>query len=663
MGIPAVIDASSTKARNPEHSRSTAPLVPGALEARDYQRLVHSVIDYAIFMLSPEGVVTSWNLGAQRIKGYDAEEILGQHFSVFYSPEDRAAGTPERGLETARREGRFAAEGWRFRKDGGRFWASVVIDAIRDEDGQLIGFAKVTRDMTERRAAETALAESERRFRLLVEGVTDYAIFMLDETGVVTNWNTGAQRIKGYTPDEIIGEHFSRFYTEEDRAAGLPERALDAARREGRYEAEGWRVRKDGTRFWAMVVIDAIRDEQGRVIGFAKVTRDMTEKREAQLRLEHTRDQLFQAQKMEALGQLTGGMAHDFNNLLTAIISGAELALRHRSNPEKQEQLLRAVLASAQRGGTLTRQLLAFARRQPLETQVIDLSRELPQVATLIRHSVSAQVELVTEFSDQLWSVDADTGQLQLALLNLAFNARDAMPDGGMLRIAAVNTELKGEPNGLNGNFVAITISDTGVGIPDELKNRVFEPFFTTKAFGKGTGLGLSQVYGFALQSKGALMLESKEGEGAAFTLYLPASPRGTTDRPAAAERNAPRILVVEDDPIVAELAIALVTELGYEAVAVSSGREALTQLARDGRFDLVFADVIMPGGITGVELARKVRERLPEMPVLLTTGYSESVGPETAEFPLLAKPYDFAGLERTLKGLVRRSERAVPSS
>lgn len=658
-----VINENTKEVSRPGASRLTTPLVPGALEPHHYQKLVHSVVDYAIFMLNSEGVVTSWNLGAERIKGYDADEILGRHFSVFYSEEDRAAGVPERNLEIARREGRYEAEGWRIRKDGGRFWANVVIDAVRNEDGELIGFAKVTRDTTERRAAEAALLESERRFRLLVEGVTDYAIFMLDEQGVVTNWNSGAQRIKGYTPEEIVGEHFSRFYTEEDRAAGLPEQALETARREGRYEAESWRVRKDGTRFWAMVIIDAIRDERGKLIGFAKVTRDMTEKREAQLRFEHTRDQLFQSQKMEALGQLTGGMAHDFNNLLTAIISGAELALRHQANPEKQEQLLRAVLASAQRGGTLTRQLLAFARRQPLEAQAIDLRKELPEVATLIRHSVSAQIELVTEVSDQLWPVETDSGQLQLALLNLAFNARDAMPDGGVLKICAVNAELDGQPNGLSGSFVAITISDTGVGIPEEIRNRVFEPFFTTKAFGKGTGLGLSQVYGFSLQSKGALTLESKEGEGAAFTLYLPAGERATAADATAAQPAAPRILIVEDDPIVAELAVALVTELGYESIAVSSGREALARLARDPKFDLLFADVIMPGGITGVELARKVRERLPEVPILLTTGYSESVGPETAEFPLLAKPYDFAALERTLQGLIgERRKAAVPA-
>ena len=220
-----------------------------------FRLLIQSIVDYAIYMLDPDGRVTSWNAGAERIKGFNADEIIGQHFSRFYTEEDRAAGTPEMVLETARREGKYVGEGWRVRKDGTRFWASVVVDRITDDTGRLIGFAKITRDMTERRAAEQALLESERRFRILVQGVTDYAIYMLDPDGRVTNWNAGAERIKGYSPVDIIGEHFSRFYTPEDLAAGVPKRALETARETGRYEAEGWRVRKNGERFWASVVI------------------------------------------------------------------------------------------------------------------------------------------------------------------------------------------------------------------------------------------------------------------------------------------------------------------------------------------------------------------------------------------------------------------------
>ncbi len=282
---------------------------------------MEGVLDYAIYMLDPGGIVINWNPGAQRIKGYTADEIVGQHFSRFHTKEDRAAGMPARALDIATREGRHETEGWRVRKDGSRFWAATVIDVIRIETGELLGFAKITRDITERRQAQEALRESERQFRLLVSSVIDYAIYMLDPNGIVTNWNAGAQRIKGYTADEIIGQHFAKFFTDIDRSAGAPARSLRIAAEQGRFETEGWRVRKDGTLFWANAVIDAIRDERGELVGFAKVTRDVTERREAQLKLQHTQAQLAQSQKMDALGQLTGGVAHDFNNLLM-VVSG-----------------------------------------------------------------------------------------------------------------------------------------------------------------------------------------------------------------------------------------------------------------------------------------------------------------------------------------------------
>ncbi|MES2120324.1 MAG: PAS domain S-box protein [Pseudomonadota bacterium] len=625
-----------------------------ALTEEPFKLLVQSIVDYAIYMLDPTGRVTSWNSGAERIKGFQTDEIVGQHFSKFYTEEDRADGLPEKVLEIARTEGKFQGEGWRVRKDGSRFWASVVIDRINGEDGELLGFAKITRDMTEQRQAQHSLLEAERRFRILVQGVTDYAIYMLDPEGRVTNWNAGAERIKGYSPDDIVGEHFSRFYTPEDLDAGVPKRALETARETGRYEAEGWRVRKDGTRFWASVVIDAIKDDNGELIGFAKITRDMSERREAQLRLEESREQLFRAQKMEALGQLTGGLAHDFNNLLTAILGATDLALRNLSDEERLRRMLDGIRNSAQRGAGITKQLLAFARAQQLEIKTIDLKLFLSDVTTLIRPSVRSNIDLVTEISDHVWNVEADPGALELALLNLAFNARDAMKDGGSLKISAVNQPLKGEPEGLRGEFVKLTVADTGEGMPNEVRERVFEPFFTTKSYGEGTGLGLSQVFGFAKQVGGAVTVESKVGEGTTFTLYLPVS-RGAVTRDSDAEGELPngRVLVVEDDPLVAELAAGMMGELGFEAVVTHSAKEALERLSADQRPTMIFTDVVMPGGISGIELARKVRERFPELPILLTTGYSEQVTGSHG-FPVLQKPYELESLAVSVSKLLK---------
>jgi PAS domain S-box-containing protein len=620
-----------------------------------FQLLVQSIVDYAIYMLSPEGIVTSWNAGAERIKGFQTEEIVGKHFSTFYTDEDREAGTPQRVLETARREGKYEGEGWRVRKDGSRFWASIVVDRINGEDGELVGFAKITRDMTEQRKANQALLEAERRFRILVQGVTDYAIYMLDPDGRVTNWNVGAEHIKGYTPSEIIGEHFSRFYTPEDLDAGVPKRALETARQTGRYEAEGWRVRKDGTRLWASVVIDAIRDEDGKLIGFAKITRDMTEKRETQLRLEESREQLFRSQKMEALGQLTGGLAHDFNNLLTAILGATDLGLRNIADQEKLKRMLEGIRNSAQRGASLTKQLLAFARAQPLEIHQIDLKAFLGDVTMLVRPSLRSDIELVTEISDQLWPADSDAGALELALLNLAFNARDAMKQGGKLRISAQNVVLTGAPEGLKGEHVALRVTDTGTGMSAETMERVFEPFFTTKSFGEGTGLGLSQVFGFTKQIGGAVTVESQVGKGSTFTIYLPAS-RGATGSESRGNgaHALGRVLIVEDDTLVAELAAGMLTELGFDTIVAHSAKEALDRLASGEKPAIIFSDIVMPGGISGMELARKVRQRFPELPILLTTGYSEQAG-GTHGFPVLLKPYEMESLAGAIGKLLKR--------
>jgi PAS domain S-box-containing protein len=313
-------------------------------DARRLQVLINGVTDHAIYLIDRDGRIASWNTGAARLKGYDASEIIGQPYATFFTEEDRRRALPDTALKTAAAKGRWEEEGWRVRKDGTRFWAMAVLDAVRDDDGNLIGYAKVTRDVTERLQARERLSESETRFGQLVNAVIDYAIFQLDPQGYVLTWNTGAARIKGYSAEEIIGQHFSRFYTDDDRQAGLPTKGLATAVQEERFEAEGWRVRKDGSQFRALVVIDPIRDDRGTLIGFAKVTRDITDRYEAQRALKETQEQLAASQKMEAVGQLSGGIAHDFNNLLMIVLGNLETIERHtKALPGSHSNLQRAV--------------------------------------------------------------------------------------------------------------------------------------------------------------------------------------------------------------------------------------------------------------------------------------------------------------------------------
>jgi PAS domain S-box-containing protein len=622
------------------------PVLEQIDDAKRLQLLVEAVGDYAIYLIDLEGNIVSWNSGARRIKGYTADEVIGRHFSMFFTDEDRAEGRPQRALQIASDEGRFEVEGWRLRKDGSHFWALAVLDAVRSENGEVIGFAKITRDLTERRAAHQALSESERRFRLLVNGVIDYAIFMLDTDGRVANWNSGAQLMKGYTAAEIVGQLFTRFYTEEDRAAGLPQRLLATAREQGKAASEGWRLRKDGTRFWASVVIDAIRDETGELIGFAKVTRDITEQRDAQQKLDEAREQLFQAQKMEAIGQLTGGIAHDFNNLLTVIVSGADLAENYVKDNERLQRLINNMRQAALRGEKLTKQLLAFSRRQPLKAEPVDIARQLNSMTDLLSRSLRGDVQIASDVPADLWHVQVDPSQFELALLNIGLNARDAMSEGGILTIRARNFGA-GAKGGGGGSYVVVDIEDTGVGMSAEIQARAFEPFFTTKDIGLGSGLGLSQAYGFATQSGGTLTLVSAPGKGTKVSLHLPAATCAAAQKPAddavARPRGAGsgRVLLVEDDAGVAELALGLLQDAGYKVKTACNAADALEVLRQGSPIDLVFSDVMMPGGMNGAELAKVIRTEFPSIFILLTTGYAEAAAHAlTQEFPLIRKPY-----------------------
>lgn len=631
----------------------SAPLPRTRTAERRFELLVSGIRDYAIYMLSPEGIVSSWNAGAARFKGYAADEIIGQHFSRFYTPEDQAAGLPARALETALREGKFESEGWRVRKDGTRFWTSIVIDPIYDTDGQHIGFAKITRDITEQREAQQALHESEQRFRMLVQGVTDYALYMLSPSGEVTNWNAGAQRIKGYTAAEVIGTSFARFHTPEDREAGLPQIALATAAKEGRFEREGWRVRKDGSKFWAHVIIDAIYHEDGTLAGFAKITRDVTEKKEAAEALEHANAVLFQSQKMEAIGQLTGGIAHDFNNLLAVISSGLDvlpLQVKDAANVKIVESMQRAV----ERGATLTQQLLSFARQQPLTPEKHNLNSVIRGFEAVLRRAGNSSIVFRTDFAPQLCAVLVDAPRFETALLNLVVNARDAMPAGGTISIVTANVEMtQGQLAGLaSGRYVKVAVTDIGCGMPADVISRAFEPFFTTKDVGKGTGLGLSQVYGFVKQSGGGVEIRSVERQGTTINLYLPAIDEVSAES-IDQKDTTEKVLVVDDEPDVMDLTAALFRSIGYDVYTANNGYDALEILQRSADIGVLFSDVMMPH-MNGIELATRARSLRPDMKILLASGYPlpalKAQHRDISEFSFMTKPYRLADLAKKLR-------------
>jgi PAS domain S-box-containing protein len=501
------------------------------------------------------------------------------------------------------------------------------------------------------------LRESEQRFRLLVESVTDYAIFMLDRTGHIVNWNSGAQRIKGYSAEEIVGQHFSKFYTSEDRNCGVPTGALLQAEQRGKFEAEGWRVRKDGTRFWANVIIDPVRSETGDLIGFAKVTRDITERRAAQIALEEAREALAQAQKMEAIGQLTGGVAHDFNNLLMAILASLDLLRKRLPADPRLTRLLDNATQGAERGAALTQRMLAFARRQHLKPEPVDVAALVRDMSDLLNRSVGPTIEIATDFPATLPEAMVDANQLELALLNLVVNARDAMPTGGTITISGRIEHS----NGAAHDCVVLSVRDTGIGMDAQTLARAKEPFFTTKGVGKGTGLGLSMVHGLAEQSQGRLVLVSTPKVGTTAEIWLPArvskvhvEPRPQEHLPASTPSDIPRlsVLVVDDDELVLENTVAMLEDLGHSAAAAHSAAEALT--AFDAlEPDAVIADHAMPN-MTGAELLARLRTRRPLLPAVLSTGFAELPDCHALSgVEMLFKPFDQGALDRALRKVV----------
>jgi PAS domain S-box-containing protein len=504
-----------------EHSSSVPEVGPEL-----FRRLVSSVRDYAIFALDTTGHVITWNEGAQRIKGYAPKEIIGKHFSIFYPPERVAEGFPDYELRSAAATGRFEDEGWRIRKDGSRLWASVIITALRDDDGKLIGFAKVTRDLTERRNAEEELRLSEERFRLIVQTVRDYAIFMLDPTGHIATWNAGAERIKGYHADEIIGKHFSIFYPPEDQEWDKPAWELREATREGRFEDEGWRVRKDGSRFWANVVITALCDPDDRLIGFAKVTRDLTERRAAEQRSVDDARRIASAEAANLVkSEFLTVMSHELRTPLNAIGGYSDLLEMGVAGPvtQQQREYLERIRSSKQHLLGLINDVLNYSRIEAGQTryQMADVSlKEVVRSTALMVTPQAAARKItlaITESGNDLKAC-ADRFKVDQIMLNLLSNAVKFTPEGGRIQVAYQ----------LRGVKPSIAVTDTGPGIEPDKWSAIFEPFVQLERSFKnpqeGTGLGLAISRDLARGMGGDLFVESPPGQGATFTLVLRSS-------------------------------------------------------------------------------------------------------------------------------------------
>lgn len=611
---------------------------------------IWSVSRDLIVVVNAEGIFQSVSPSWTRILGHAADQVVGRPFADFMHPDD--IGPSHAALASALTEGDLSDYENRFREIGGGY-RRIEWHTTR-EDGLVYAYG---RDVTERRRVEEALNYSQEQFRHLVQGVTDYAIYIVDLEGHVSSWNEGARRIKGYEPEEIIGEHFSRFYTDEDRANGDPARALETAQREGRFVAEGWRVRKDGERFRASVVIDAIRDDDGRPIGFAKITRDITEREEAQRQLEVAREALFQSQKMDAIGQLTGGVAHDFNNLLMAVLSSLDLLRKRLPDDPLAERLLNNAVEGAKRGATLTQRMLAFARRQQLDVHPIDLPQLLSGMSDLVQRSIGPEWPISTNFPLKLPAARADANQLEMALLNLIVNARDASPAGGKILISAsVQTLRDGAVESLPaGSYVRLVVEDQGTGMDAETLRRATEPFFTTKGVGKGTGLGLPMVHGMARQIGGSFELESKAGEGVSAILWLPVAEAQPAAPPVVPpEDDAPEsmrrltILAVDDDALVLMNTAALLEDLGHHAIEAASGEHALQIALERDDIDLVITDQAMPG-MTGVDLIASIEAARSPIPVIIASGYGEGIAVPGREVIHLGKPFNQKQLTKAI--------------
>ncbi|HEV2696973.1 MAG TPA: PAS domain S-box protein [Terriglobales bacterium] len=496
------------------------PVAPlGEIKSSDvFSRLVETVSDYAIFVLDPSGNISSWNPGAQRLKGYSAGEIIGKHFSVFYTAADLAKDKPAYELAVASKVGRFEDEGWRVRKDGSRFWANVVITRLLDDDGRLIGFGKITRDLSERRLSEL-------RYRLLIDGITDYAIFFLDSTGHVTSWNSGAQRIKGYAPDEIIGKHFSAFYPDEDRKAGLPETVLRTAEKEGHFEGEGWRVRKDGSKFWANVVVTALRDEEGALTGFSKITRDLTDRKLLldELKRHAAELELRVRERDESNAELEAfaySVSHDLRAPLRAI-SGFADALREDCAQHLNQSGLdyvKEISDASRRMNSLVQDLIEYGRLGRISAPLasVNLLNAINEARRQLGDAPAGSLKV--DVAADLF-VCAHPQMLTQVIYNLLSNALKFHKKDSFPQVCASAEEHDG--------VVRLNVRDNGIGIAPEHQERiwnVFERLYDRETYA-GTGIGLAIVKRATDRMDGSSGVISHPGDGSTFWIELPRGP------------------------------------------------------------------------------------------------------------------------------------------
>jgi PAS domain S-box-containing protein len=584
-----------------------------------YQYLVEQVKDYALFVLDPEGRIMTWNLGAERIKGYAPEEIIGRHFSVFYTQDAIERGWPAEELGLATREGRFEDEGWRVRKDGSRFWANVLITALRDEDGKLLGFSKTTRDLTERRLHEEALRQTEERFRLLVEGVVDYAIFMLDPQGIVTSWNAGAQRIKGYRADEIVGKHFSRFYTEEDVNAGKPWEEVATARRSGRAEDEGWRLRKTGERFWARAVLTPLHDAEGHLRGFAKVTQDLTDRRHIQSLQEAAKE----------VNEFIATLAHELRNPLAPIRTAVDVMAKLPASDPAQQSMRETIDRQSAQLARILDDMIDIAR---VTRGAMSMDQEPVNMADVVRHAIETAApaieagrhRLAVELPAEPLIVQGDHHRLTQVLANLLNNAARYTPEAGEILVRARQEH----------GFSVLQVRDTGRGIEAGMLERIFHMFVQGRSplekVGTGLGVGLALARRIAEAHGGSLHAHSEgENKGAEFTLRIPLAEKrqgaaGEGDRREPRPMLAKRVLVVDDNVDAAVTLGLLLKSLGHETCVVHDGLQAL-RMTVEFRPDVVLLDIGMPG-LDGYEVARRLRalKRERRLRIIAITGWGQ---------------------------------------